>query len=410
MRVAVLGAGYAGLTLATTLEDRLPDDVELVVVDESDYHLVQHELHRVVRRRSLADHITIDLDAVFDRATVRRAEVTDVDPDDGVATLSEEGEGEGEETLDYDVAAVCLGATTNFYGLPGVREHATPLKRLADARAIRAEFLDLVDGSTADDASGESARVVVGGAGLSGVQVAGELAALARERGAADAVEVCLLEQEDSVAPSFPPEFQRAVYDELVTRGVTVRTGTAVERADERAVELTDGDALAYDQFLWTGGIAGPDALGGERPVTRSTLELGEGTFVLGDAAKVVDADGEAVPASAQAAVREARVVARNVERLVDHERAGGGGFEPRLDGYRFDGLGWLVSVGDGAVAQVGPTVLTGRAAKLVKTSVGAGYLSSVGAVENAVDLVREELGWPDGEAAETSPPVDDSG
>ena len=409
MRVAVLGAGYAGLTLATTLEDRLPDDVELVVVDESDYHLVQHELHRVVRRRSLADHITIDLDAVFDRATVRRAEVTDVDPDDGVATLSDEGEGEGEETLDYDIAAVCLGATTNFYGLPGVREHATPLKRLADARAIRAEFLGLVDGSTADDASGEAARVVVGGAGLSGVQVAGELAALARERGAADAVEVCLLEQEDSVAPSFPPEFQRAVYDELVTRGVTVRTGTAVERADERAVELTDGDALAYDQFLWTGGIAGPDALGGERPVTRSTLELGEGTFVLGDAAKVVDADGEAVPASAQAAVREARAVARNVERLVDHERAGGGGFEPRLDGYRFDGLGWLVSVGDGAVAQVGPTVLTGRAAKLVKTSVGAGYLSSVGAVENAVDLVREELGWPDGEAAEASPPVDDS-
>jgi NADH dehydrogenase len=168
MRVAVLGAGYAGLTLATTLEDRLPDDVELVVVDESDYHLVQHELHRVVRRRSLADHITIDLDAVFDRATVRRAEVTDVDPDDGVATLSEEGEGEGEETLDYDVAAVCLGATTNFYGLPGVREHATPLKRLADARAIRAEFLDLVDGSTAVDASGESARVGVGGAGLAG--------------------------------------------------------------------------------------------------------------------------------------------------------------------------------------------------------------------------------------------------
>ena len=55
------------------------------------------------------------------------------------------------------------------------------------------------------------------------------------------------------------------------------------------------------------------------------------------------------------------------------------------------------MSVGDGAVAQVGPTVVTGQAAKALKTSVGAGYLSSVGAVENAVDLVREEVGWPEG-------------
>ena len=104
MRIAVLGAGYAGLTLAGQLEKRLPESVGIVVVNDRPDHLVQHELHRVVRRRSLADHITIDLDAVFDRATVRRAEVTDVDPDDGVATLSEEGE--GEEALDYDIAAV----------------------------------------------------------------------------------------------------------------------------------------------------------------------------------------------------------------------------------------------------------------------------------------------------------------
>ncbi|MFB6308162.1 MAG: NADH dehydrogenase FAD-containing subunit, partial [Haloarculaceae archaeon] len=78
--------------------------------------------------------------------------------------------------------------------------------------------------------------------------------------------------------------------------------------------------------------------------------------------------------------------------RLVQH-RLDGGGFEPRLDRYEFDSPGWLVSVGDGAVAQVGPTVLRGRAALALKTSVGAGYLGSVGAVENAVDLVREELG-----------------
>jgi len=391
MRVAVFGAGYAGLTLARELESSLPERVDLVVVDEDATHLVQHELHRVVRRPSLAEEIVVDLAAVLDRATVREATVTDIDTAAGVATLDA---GDGEKELSYDVGAVCLGAETNYYDLPGVAERATPLKRLADAEAVRADVLDAVETGTTDD----PARVVVGGAGLSGVQVAGELAALAREEGARDAVEVVLLEQEDDVAPNFPENFQRAVREELEARDVRVETGRAVASADEATITFADGATEDYDMFVWTGGIRGPDALRGERPVVRGDLRYEGGTFVVGDAGRIVDTDGEAVPASAQAAIREARVAADNVERLVDHELSDEGGFEPRLDGYRFDSLGWLVSIGDGAVAQVGPTVLRGRSAKALKTSVGAGYLSSVGAVENAADLVREEVGWPEEE------------
>jgi len=396
MRVAVFGAGYAGLTLARQLESSLPEAVDLVVVDEDASHLVQHELHRVVRHPSLAEEIVVDLDDVLERATIREATVTDLDTAAGVATLDEGGEGgadgDGTTELHYDVGAVCLGAETNYYDLDGVAERATPLKRLADAETVRADFLD----AAADATPADPARVVVGGAGLSGVQVAGELAALARDEGARDAVEVVLLEQEDSVAPNFPENFQRAVREELGARDVRVETGRAVASADDETITFVDGETEGYDQFVWTGGIRGPDALRGERPVVRGDLRYRDGTFVVGDAGRIVDTDGQAVPASAQAAIREARVAADNVVRLVDHERSGEGGFEPRLDGYRFDSLGWLVSVGDGAVAQVGPKVLRGRSATALKTTVGAGYLSSVGAVENAADLVREEVGWPE--------------
>ena len=389
MLVAVLGAGYAGLTLARTLERTLPSDAELVVVDESTDHLVQHELHRVVRRPGLADEITVTLTDALD-CEVRQATVTDVDADAGEAIL-ETPTGD-EETLSYDVGAVCLGARTAFYGLEGVREHATPLKRLADAREIRRHFLDLADGD----------RVVVGGAGLSGVQVAGELAALADEEGL-DA-EVCLLEQAGEVAPAFPAAFQRAVHDALLDAGVAVRTDTAVERADAETITLDAGDPLDYDQFVWTGGIRGSPALSDDRPVVRADLRLGESTFAVGDAARVVDSDGAAVPASAAAAIREASVAADNVRTLLDHRRGGGGGFEPRLARYRFNVPGWLVSVGDDAVAKVGPTVLTGRPALALKTTVGAGYLGSVGAIREATDLVREELNIGSEPAAEAVP------
>ncbi|WP_267643084.1 NAD(P)/FAD-dependent oxidoreductase [Haloarchaeobius amylolyticus] len=380
MKVAVLGAGYAGVTLTKKLEKSLPADVEVVLVNDTDDHLVQHELHRVVRRPAVADFITVPLSDVVDRATVRIGRVTDVDTDARTVQFADDS------SLSYDVAAVCLGAETAYYDLPGVEEHSTPLKRLEDAHEIREEFMELVEDGPA------GGRVVVGGAGLSGIQVAGELAELADETGAD--VTVTVLEQLDSVAPAFPENFQRAVHDALVARGVEVRTNAAVTEATADTLELADGQSLDYDQLVWTGGIRGPDALHGERPVVRSNLRLDGTTFVVGDAAKVVDDAGTAVPASAQAAIREARVAGKNVERLVSHLRDGDAGdFQPRLERYTFDSPGWLVTVGNGAVAQVGPSVFTGRGALTLKTTVGAGYLSSVGAVEEAVDLVNEELG-----------------
>ncbi|UPV99488.1 FAD-dependent oxidoreductase [Halorussus gelatinilyticus] len=384
MRIAVLGAGYAGLTLARKLERTVPDDVEILVVEKTGRHLVQHEVHRAIRRPSLADDIVVELGDVLDRAEVRQAEVTDVDPEAGVVSL------DSGETIDYDYAGVCLGAETAFYDLPGVEDRATPLKTLDDADRIRGDFLDALDAGRSDDPS----RVVVGGAGLSGVQVAGELAAFAREEDASESITVTLLEQLDEVAPAFPENFRSAVREQLEARDVEIRTGTAVASATDDTIELETGEELDYDQFVWTGGIRGPDALGGERPAVKNTLRLGDGTFVVGDAARVVDADGQPVPASAQAAVREARAVAENVASLVEYDREGDDIFEPRLEPFAFDSPGWLVSIGDGAVAQIGPTVVTGKAAKALKTTVGAGYLSSVGAVRNAADLVSEELGY----------------
>lgn len=362
MRIVVCGAGYAGVTLAKRLEREL-SEAEIVLVEREPYHLIQHELHRVIRRPDLADVISLPLDSLFDGVEVRKTTVEEVDRDARVIHTSD-------GAIEYDYAAICLGAETNYYDLPGVEEHGIALKRLEHAETIR------------ESAEGSS-RVVVGGAGLSGVQVAGEFAAMDRD------LSVVLLERFDSVAPNFPANFRAAVREELDARGVDVRTGTTVERATESAVETADG-SIPYDTFVWTGGIRGPTAFSGERPAVRSDLRLDSRTFVIGDAARVVDNDGEPVPASAQAAIREARLVAKGLAALADGESDG---FGPRPERFSFDSPGWLVSVGDGAVAQVGPTVLRGRAALTLKASVGAGYLSSVGAVKNAVELVNEELG-----------------
>ncbi|WP_306293928.1 NAD(P)/FAD-dependent oxidoreductase [Halorientalis salina] len=382
MRAVVFGAGYAGLTVARRLERRGPDELDLVVVDQSNTHLVQHELHRVVRRPELAETISLPLDGVLTDATVRQARVTSVDADAGVATLLA---ADGTETeLEYDFGAVCLGAETAFYDLPGVEDHATPLKSIADARAIHRDAMA---------ASGGNA--VVGGGGLAGVQVAGELAALSAAEGLD--LDVTVVERNDEVAPGFDPAFRSAVRRELDARDVTVETGVAVESADDGAVQLGDGRSLSHDVFVWTGGIRGPAALGGDRPRVGPDLRVSESTVVVGDAGTVVGADGAVAPASAQTAVRQGAVAATALLRDIDDgERSNGdeGDAEPSAT-YEHEGAGWVVSVGDGAVAQVGPVVLSGEPARAAKAVIGAGHLGSVGAVGNAVDLVAEEFGWP---------------
>jgi len=374
MRVAVFGAGYAGLTVARRLERSLPDDVELVVVDESDTHLVLHELHRVVRRPALADAITVPLEDVLPRASVRQATVTDIDTDRNVATLSPL-EDDATEELHYDLAAVCLGSRTEFYDLPGVEAHATPLKRLDHASEIRGGALSAPDG-----------RVVVGGAGLSGIQVAGELAALSRERDLA--LTVTLLEMAERVAPGFDEVFAAALRRELDARDVVVETGATVTSADDEAVSLDGGRSLPYDAFVWTGGIRGPDALDGERAPVGEDLRVDGDTFVLGDAGTVTDTEGVTAPPTAQTAVRQARIVAANVGRLAMDA-------DVELERYTYDSPGWVVSVGDGAVARLGPVVVSGETARAAKAAIGAGHLGSVCAIEETSELVREELGWP---------------
>ncbi|WP_339104375.1 FAD-dependent oxidoreductase [Haloterrigena salinisoli] len=374
MHVVVLGAGYAGLTLTKLLESSLPSDVDLTLVDESPDHLVQHELHRVIRRPGVANEIRISLPEALERATVRVARVEDIDRDERAVSLSD-------GRLEYDLVAICLGARTAYYGLEGVPDHGLPLKRLADARRIRSRALEVLR----DDGG----RIVVGGAGLSGVQVAGELAALAREEyGSAS---IAILEQRARVAPGFPADFGDAIARALESSDIEIRTGATVAGADAASVRLESGERLPSDLFVWTGGIRGTDAVG-ERPTVEADLRLDDRAFALGDAARVVDADGETVPASAQAAVREARTAAENIGRLVDARRDGVETFEPDLEAFRFESPGWVVSVGDDAVATVGSRVLTGRPAKALKASVGVGYLSGVGGVGNAVGFASREF------------------
>ena len=376
MQVVVVGGGYAGVSLLRRLEENLPEPVELIVIDESGHHTIQHQLHRLLRYPELDIHLRIPLDELLTRTEIIEAAATKIDIDNRSVEIA------NNQQFNPDILVLCHGAITADHGIPGVNEYGQPFKRIAHAKTVRNEFDTIQDGG----------QVIIGGAGLSGIQVAGELAAGASKRDTE--IDVILVERESTVAPTFEDQFSRTVREALQDYGVTILTERRLVKATSDQVEFDTHESLAHDQFIWTGGITGPSVLDGNRPIARADLQLAPGVFGAGDAVRVVDNTGASVPASAQTAIREARTVASNIEAIVSAEYHSASGMPPHVDRYEFSTPGWVVSVGDDAVATVGGTVLRGNAAKLIKTGIGAGYLASIGRYRSSLIAIRKSVGW----------------
>jgi len=338
-RVVVLGAGYAGAGTVSKLEEELGADAELVWVSETDYHLVLHEAHRVIRDPGVRDKITIPVEDVKSRSTeFVHDSVVDVDTDDRVVEL-EDGDDEP-----YDYLVVGIGSETATYGIDGMAEHPLTLKSLDDALEIHERVKEAARDATRED----PAQVVVGGAGLSGIQSAGEVAEF-RDRHNAP-IEVTLVEALPEIFPPGDSEIQGALRHRLEAADVNILTDDPITAATEDSLEFDERDSIDYDVFLWTGGVTGPSELSDvdveaehNRLNAESTLQTeDERVFAVGDCSMVSQGEDEAAPPTAQAAWQAADVAAENVKRAMDGRP---------LETWTYDDQGTLVSVGETAIA-----------------------------------------------------------
>ncbi|MFB6137061.1 MAG: NAD(P)/FAD-dependent oxidoreductase [Halobacteriaceae archaeon] len=381
--VVVLGAGYAGAGTVQGLEDRL-DAADITWISDTDHHLVLHEAHRVVRDPNVRDRITVPVHEIKDPSTTFvQGTVTGLDTADHTVEL-EDG-----TTVDYDYVVVCIGSDTAFFGIEGLAEHSHTLKSLDDALGIHDAVMDAVAAATPDD----RAHVVVGGAGLSGIQTAGEIAEL-RDRHDAP-IDISLVEGLDTVFPPGDPELQGKLRKFLEAAGVDILTGEFIGEVDEDTVYVGEDTELDYDTLVWTGGITGRSATTDadvEKDERDRRLHAGsdfqtsdDRVFAVGDAAHVEQGDEEEAPPTAQAAWQAAEVVAENVERAIEGRP---------LRTWTYDDHGTLISVGDRAIAhdvEVPPGVelpietFGGTPAELLKKAAAARWIARVTSYDRAL-------------------------
>ena len=371
--IVVLGSGYAGTGAIKRLESELDGEADITWISDVDHHLVLHESHRCIRNPDVKEKITFDVSTIKSPSTrFIQSRVEAIDTDERVVSL------EDESTVEYDYLLVGFGSKTAFFGIEGLEEHSLTLKSLSDVLEIH----DAITEAAREASRNDPAQVIVGGAGLSGIQSAGEIAEF-RDKHRAP-IDIHLVEGLENVFPNNDPVVQAKLRKLLEAKDIEIHTGEFIGEVDDETVYVGEEKELDYDVLLWTGGITGQDAaetVDVEKDDRSNRIEAAsnfqtsdERVFSIGDAA-LIEQPGQDQPAppTAQAAWQAAEVVGENIARSVRGQP---------LKEWEYDDKGTLISVGEKAVAHdvKGLPIDTfgGPAAKALKKTVAARWINTV--------------------------------
>jgi NADH dehydrogenase len=358
-RVLILGGGFGGVYTALELDHllRWSDDVEVTLVNRENYFLFTPMLHEVAASDLDVTNIVSPIRKMLRRVDFFEGDAVALDLDAQRATLRHGSDGHTHE-VEYDALVLSLGSVTNFFGLPGLAERAHTMKSLGDALRLRNRLighLEEADTECARDEREPLLTFVVAGGGFSGVETIAGMNDFLRAalplypRLDSSDLRVILVHPGEVVLPELGPDLGAYTQRKLIERGVDVRTGVKVARVDDGTVTLSDGEVLRSRTLVWTAGTSPHPMLSrldvakerGRVAVDERLAVAGRaGVFALGDCAAVPDVAGGGghCPPTAQHALRQARVAARNVLAAVRGQRS--------RARFRFKTLGQLAAIG----------------------------------------------------------------
>jgi NADH dehydrogenase len=338
--VVVIGGGFGGLQAVSKLR-RAP--VEVTLVDRRNFHLFQPLTYQVATGALSPGEIAYPLRAIFKRngnVRVLLAEVADFDLEARELHLRAVGAVPAPERLGYDTLIVAGGSRYSYFGHEEWQLHAAEVKSLESALAVRSRLLAAFEAAEVEPSPAMRdawLTFVVVGAGPTGVEMAGQIAELARDTLRRDfrtidprRARILLVEAADRVLTSFPPSLSAKAERSLLRLGVTVLTGRTVIGIDPAAVTLESRDggaeripsrAVVWAAGVTASGLAGrlAELTGAERDrAGRVTVEADltlpghPEVFAIGDMIRARDAGGKPVvlPGVAPVAMQQGRYAA----------------------------------------------------------------------------------------------------
>lgn len=382
--IVILGAGYGGLLAAQNVRKYYTKaQANVTVINKYSTHQIITELHRLAAGNVSEKAVAMPLDKLLKGLEVdlKIATVDSFNVDNKEVVLNDGSK------LSYDALVVALGSVTAYFGIPGLEENSMVLKSAEDANKIY-KHVEARVSEYAKSKKPEDATILIGGGGLTGVELVGELADILpnlTKKYGVDYKEINLLlvEAGPKILPVLPDDLIDRATKSLEKRGVKFLTGLPVTNVAGNVIDLKDGQQIIANTFVWTGGVQGNPLVGvSGLEVNRGRATVNEflqstshpEVFVAGDSAVYFPADGDGRPAppTAQIAWQMGELIGYNLFAFLEGKS---------LDTFSPVNSGTLASLGrkDG-VAIIGgsSTPLKGMPASLMKEASNVRYLSHI--------------------------------
>jgi len=395
--VVVVGGGFGGLQAALKLAHA---PVAVTLVDRRNFHLFQPLSYQVATGALAPGEVAYPLRGIFKRrrnVRVLMAEVHDFDLKRRELQLRSINGVAAPAAIAYDTLIVAGGSSYSYFGHDDWSTVAPDVKSLESALSMRSRILSAFEEAELEtDPQAQRALLtfIVAGGGPTGVEMAGQIAELARDTLRHDfrvidprTSRIVLVEASDRVLTSFPPSLSAKAARSLRALGVTPLLGRTVVGIDSEGVTVDDGsgsrERISARTVIWAAGVTASglatklgELTGAERDrAGRVTVEADltlpghPEVFALGDMVRVRGADGTptTLPGVAPVAIQQGRYAASVVR-----ARLQGRGTPP----YRYRDKGNLATIGRAsAVADIKGLHLSGLIAWVTWLLVHLWYL-----------------------------------
>ncbi|WP_319524492.1 NAD(P)/FAD-dependent oxidoreductase [uncultured Desulfosarcina sp.] len=324
-KILILGGGYAGVTAAVHLHGVAAD---ITLVNTHGYHHLTTLLHQPAVGRRHYEDLSVTLQQVLPRPVrFLRGRVQALDPTKRTALVKARG---GVKTLDYDILVLALGWRPQYFDIPGLQEASLTLEDLNKSRTAKDRIEESLIAFDEDDSQRWRTCFVVGGGGLTGIELTGELVDSLPALGRAFDLTfrdftIFLVEGAPNLLPGMDPWLAQRATAYLKRRGVRVLTGVRITGVAGEKISLSDGTTIQAGALFWTGGVRAsevPEKAGlpvgkAGRVVVDQFLQVRghPEIFAAGDCAMVTDARGVPMPPTAWIAVQHGQSIAENIHR-----------------------------------------------------------------------------------------------
>jgi NADH:ubiquinone reductase (H+-translocating) len=333
-KIVIIGGGYAGIYALRELVKN--KNIKITLIDKHTFHNLQPEVYDLIANKSNIADVTIDLTTLcmglnhpyleFKNLKVRKIDQT------AKKIYTEE-----QEIVEFDYLIMAAGTRTFFpESIPGLN-NAHDIKKLHWAMFFKQSFENQLFKKIRDEAKKcDDTHIVVVGAGLSGVEIAAEMAYnstkfFKRGNFSCDNLKISLISSSDTILPGLSPKLISMSHQRLKSLGINVITNTKLQKCEEGVAYLSNGTKINHSFLIFTGGIEASkitDELdvaknGRGQIIVNEYLQSDKypNVFAIGDMAEIKNNKGEIMPPNVTVARISGTIAGKNILNLLNKKK-----------------------------------------------------------------------------------------